>query len=311
MIFAFLAGITLALVVVRLNFGYLVDQEREQRRYQLVSPRIFTTKQNDLIVNFATLRKDIRTVLAESKAEDYSFYFEYLPTGTSIKVNQDNRLVGASLLKVPLVMNLYEAAEKGQADLSQKVTITESDINKGSGDLWRRGVGARLDLKEAARQALVESDNTAVNLLVRNASNDFDIFTNSIDALDITLTTNEDAETAVSAQEYASVMKCLYLSCFINKQHSNQILEWLSQSTSPARITAGVPKGIKVAHKYGTAGGKSESDCGIVYAPNRPYLLCMLVKADSETATQLMSRLSAQVYGYVTTIDDTRHTTAR
>ena len=64
-------------------------------------------------------------------------------------------------------------------------------------------------------------------------------------------------------------------------------------------IPAGVPVGVVVAHKIGLLNNQLYEDCGIVYVPNRPYILCMVSKSDYKTAVMRMSSLSKTVYDFV------------
>ncbi len=275
--------------------------KQTQEDYPLLANRIFAENPNDNILNFAPLRKELRQYFSGLNINN-SFYAEYLPTGTSIKINQDNPLVGASLLKVPVAMNLFYAAENGSIDLESQVSMQEGDVDKRAGTLWQKGVGHTLPVKDLARYAIVESDNTAVNMLIGASSGKFDLFQKAIDELDVDLTAASDTETTLGAQAYSSMLKCLYLSCLNSFDDSQQILSWMSESSGPPRLRAGVPMDIKVAHKYGTSGGKSESDCGIVYVPKRPYIICIMLETDPDTANQIIEDVSNKVYKYVTSV---------
>jgi beta-lactamase class A len=49
-------------------------------------------------------------------------------------------------------------------------------------------------------------------------------------------------------------------------------------------IIAKIPPDIKVAHKFGERGLKNSvqiHDCGIVYAPNYPYLICIMTRGSN------------------------------
>jgi beta-lactamase class A len=81
----------------------------------------------------------------------------------------------------------------------------------------------------------------------------------------------------------------------------------MTRATQTDKLAAGVPKGIKIAHKIGTYDTgvadkpKVYTDCGIVYVPLRPYILCLMTESDEATATKNFSELSHVVYEYVTT----------
>ena len=67
-------------------------------------------------------------------------------------------------------------------------------------------------------------------------------------------------------------------------------------------IEAGVPVDIEVAHKFGerefeTGGLKQFHDCGIVYYPNNPYLLCVMTRGWAIDKLQdTISTISKMVY---------------
>jgi beta-lactamase class A len=300
------AIILLLLFSVSLNAWFIKSGQTSEptvqsEQFPLLAKRIFVEDPNDTILNFAPLRQELRKFFSNQNL-NFSFYAEYLPTGTSIKVNQDNQMVGASLLKVPVVMNLFRAIERGEVNLTDVVTIKEGDVDKRSGTLWQKGVGARVTLKEVARYAIVDSDNTAVNVLIGVASGKFDLFQEAIDELDINLSVENDTQSTLGAQGYGSLLKCLYLSCFTNYAHSQLLLQWMAESNSPPRLKFEIPPTTQVAHKYGTSGGRSESDCGIVYIPKRPYIICVMVDAPPEQANAFIAEVSGKVYDYIVSV---------
>ena len=98
------------------------------------------------------------------------------------------------------------------------------------------------------------------------------------------------------------MLKCLYLACYNNYADSQQILSWMAESNSPPRLRAQLPSSVTVAHKYGTGGGRSESDCGIVYVPKRPYIICVMVDTAPEDANAIIASVSKQVYDYIVNV---------
>lgn len=281
-----------------LNGDISTSSKQAPVSYPLLANRIFVENPNDTILDFAPLRKDLREYFGNLNF-NYSFYAEYLPTGTSIKMNQDNPMIGASLLKVPVVMNLLHASETGVIDLGQKISMQTGDIDKRSGTLWEEGVGHTITIKDAARLAIVDSDNTAVNMLIGATSGKINLFGQVIDELDVELSAESSTQTGLGAQGYSSMLKCLYLSCFNTYANSQQILSWMAESNGPPRLKALLPPGLTVAHKYGTSGGVSESDCGIVYLPKRPYLLCIMVGTNEQQANAIIASISKKVYDYI------------
>jgi beta-lactamase class A len=267
--------------------------------YPLLAKRIFIEDPNDTIINFVPLRRALEEKFA-ALTVPYSFSFEYIPTGTTIRIGDDKELVGASLLKLPVVMDLYRAAELGKVDLDQTVTIQPNELNDQFGDLWKRGAGAKLKLREAAKLALVQSDNTAILIVQHHIPADMSADDQALSAVDADYNATADQVT-ISSKSFSSILKCLYFTCYLNRDDSQEILSDLSGSDFDTQITAPIPQDVVVAHKIGVQFDKlTESDCGIFYVPKRPYLLCMMVGLPTDQANQFMSDVSSTVYKAVT-----------
>jgi beta-lactamase class A len=97
--------------------------------HNLLSKRIFLSRPNDILVNFEPMRAELREELAYYN-DRVSLYFEYLPTGTSVRLGDATQLVAASLLKVPVSMELYRLSEMDRVNLDQKVTLKQEWVFK-------------------------------------------------------------------------------------------------------------------------------------------------------------------------------------
>lgn len=271
---------------------------RRAAQYPLLSKRVFIDNPNDTIINFVPLRKRLEQRFAALNVQQ-SFYFEYLPTGTSIRIGADNELAAASLIKVPLAMNLYKAAELGRIDLGQTAEVATNEVDNAYGDLWKRGAGTRLTLRQAAQLALRDSDNTAAHVLFDAVHGLLRDDQESLNQLDIDQNM-QSGQAVINAKSYASVLKSLYLSSYLKPEDSQELLRYLSQSTARNRLVARLPRTITVAHKIGVYNASwSESDCGIVYAPKRPYVICVMVGLPEKQADSFIADVSKDVYDFV------------
>lgn len=273
---------------------FLANIDELTKKYPFLSKRILIENQNDILLHFIILRKQLIETVAPF-GDTFAFYFEYLTTGTSIGVNEKNDFNIASLGKVPLAMAFYLNKEQNEVDLSKKVRIKPEYINKSSGSLWNSGVGTEISFEEAIRFMLEESDNTAANLLADyvTAQDYEDVYK----ALDIPFPA--DHNNSINAKGFSSIIKALYFSAVLNKEDSEKILELLTKTIYKNKLPAGVPPNITIAHKIGFWGENLYSDCGIVYIPQRPYLLCMISHSTEDEAENRMKTISAMVYKYV------------
>jgi beta-lactamase class A len=266
--------------------------------YPLLAKRIFIDNPNDTLVNFTSLRRDLRSRF-DAIGQPYSFYFEYLPTGTTIRLNGEKQLVAASLVKLPLVMNLYHAAELGRINLDDSFKLTADDLDPAFGELYKRGAGTSMTYREAAKIALAQSDNTAARAINRSMQGKLSGNEESLPWLDIDYDTS-GGEAVISSRGYSSIFKCLYLSCYLKPAASQEILTYLTESAFSNRITKYTPKDLKVAHKIGVYNPTNvHSDCGIFYLPQRQYLLCIMMEGDETAVNQTMADTSKQIYDWV------------
>lgn len=301
------ANIALALIVINVTRNPIKDtgsqQVEEQKQFPYLSKRIFTENQNDILINFIPLRTAIREYVAKTP-DPIGVYFEYLPSGISIGVNDTLEVNLASLLKVPVVIAVYKQIENGKIKKNDVLTIKGEHLDKRFGDVWKRGEGTTLTAEEAINFSLVDSDNTSSNVLL------FAVGGNAIDDVFDSLDVPKDKRGnfhIVSPKSYSSILRSLYLSSYLKEQSSNEILDILTRTKFNDRLPVGVPKNTKVAHKIGVFSSREEpeetySDCGIIYVPQRPYLLCIMAKSDEEKTREHMQQLSKMVYGYVAAV---------
>lgn len=277
------------------------DSERLQERYDLLSKRILIENPNDILLDFKPLKiKTQQYIDAHVGVDNISFYFEYLPTGSSIGVNEDKPVIGASLLKLPVVVNVYKLAEEGKINLDETVPLKQEWLNNDYGTLYEKGAGFRLTIREAAKYALEQSDNTAVLLLFDSLSKAEKTTTPQIlDFVDANFATNTKDQVLIGAQSYSSILKCLYFACYLNKDDSQEILHNLTLVESKERLPLHIPNNVQIAHKIGTYENSAQSDCGIFFLEKRNYLLCIMVQGDDPQASKNIADLSKIVYDAV------------
>jgi len=278
-----------------------VQAEAEISNHNLLSKRIFLSKPNDILVNFEPMRAELRKELAYYD-DKVSLYFEYLPTGTSMRFGDAKQLVAASLLKVPVSMELYRLAEMGKVNLDQEVPLKQEWLDTRYGELYKKGAGYTRTLRELVVIMLEDSDNTALNAVQSFVDDNDDDATKSVyDSLDVDFSSDR-LSLAMSARAYASFMKCLYFSCYLSVDSSQEIMTYLTKSTYgiTGRIGKYIPDSVTIAHKIGVAGEAVQSDCGIVYVPNRNYILCIMLDEEQGRGGEVIAQISKKVYDYVT-----------
>lgn len=288
------------------GISYLInpDDDSVNVQYSLLSRRVQIDNPNAPQVNFTKLRSQLESYVNSlgDDSKNVSVYFEYLPTGVAININEQNEAIGASLMKVPMVMTLYKAGEKGLVDLDKKVALKQEWLNDEYGSLYSKGVGYEISIREAAELTLKESDNTALLLISDQIDSSIDQSDSVVSFLDLEFEVNSDERVLIGARSYASVLKCLYLACYNNKKDSQEMLEYMTKSVFNERLTSQLPDELLVAHKIGTFSTAYQSDCGVFYVPERNYMLCVMVKGEDPMASDYISKVSQKTYNYINTI---------
>jgi beta-lactamase class A len=306
--------ILLLVVSVALNtwFAYTSSTKKtsqeeiigNKKEFPLLSKRIFVEDPNDVILNFIPLRQALREYVSEQNGK-VGIYFEYLPSGISIGVNEKEEVPIASLSKVPIAMSIMKKVEQGTIALTDILTIEKKHLDSKFGTLWKKGEGATFSVEELVTFSLVESDNTANDLLfsqltpteINAVYENFDIDVNTKDTIQ-----------KISPKSYSSIFRSLFLSSFLSEEHSSYILDILTRTAFNDKIPAGIPPSVRVAHKIGIfqrIDNKQNvfTDCGIVYVPKRQYVLCIFVEtSDENEARKHMSYLSNMIYQYITIV---------
>lgn len=298
----------IVLVLTLLVGGFLVSRNDNPKvstsevnpdDYPLLARRIFIENPNNPIINFTNLRKSLNQYFTTNNIKG-SLYFEYLPTGTSIRIAGEEKKVAASLIKLPAAMEIYKASELGKIDLDSEIELKEQWLDDGFGELYKKGAGYKLTLRKAVEIMLRDSDNTALKAISVSMMGLVPKEENPFNFLDAEFSQNPDLTVSISARSYSSFLKCLYFSCYLDKQDSQELLGYLSDTGFKDRIVAGVNSGVTVAHKVGNFKENTQSDCGIVYLDRKNYSLCVLIEGpDSPETDAKIADISKFTFEYL------------
>jgi len=89
-----------------------------------------------------------------------------LASGEVVGVNDATSFPTASMIKICVLFELVRQCAKGQAQMSERMTLREANRTRGSGLLVDFDEGASLTLKDLAVLMMAISDNTATNMLI-------------------------------------------------------------------------------------------------------------------------------------------------
>lgn len=274
----------------------------EISRYDMLDPARSIVTQDDFLSTINPVRKQMKEIVAkyEKDGNRIGVYFEFLNTGANVSINQDARFWPASLSKMPTIFVVMKRIEEGEWNLSDELVLFEEDKDERFGDLYKKPVGTRFTIEELIKETLINSDNTSHKILVRNL--DSEEYNNMFSSLGMEELFNEEYN--VNAKEYSRIFRSLYNASYLNRNNSQQILKWLSETKFSEFLNSGFPESVKFSHKIGEEFKEVVFlDSGIIYIPNRPCLITVMVEVEDgggvERAKQIMSELSKTAYDYV------------
>lgn len=272
--------------------------------FNFVNPTVTANLGKHFIINFQPLKQKYLDIQKKYNHKNY-IYFLYLNNAAWVGVNEKELFTAASTVKVPLAMTVCEMAQENKLALSDRYGLEELDLNDSFGNLYKIGADNEFTIDELLKIMLEQSDNTAANAIYKifsriGISNPLDDVYNSM-GWEFNEFGQQPNYEKINLKTLSNMFLSLYNSTYVGPEFSEKILKHLANTPFNDKIVAGVPSGIKVAHKIGIASNKETfSDCGIVYAPGRNYLLCLGSNGgDEKIADQFMAEISAATYDFV------------
>ncbi len=187
----------------------------------------------------------------------------------------------ASMIKVFILALAYQDIADGTLSRNETFTLTRDNVVGGSGTLQNRAYGTRVPLKELLEKMIIDSDNTATNILIDrlgmeniNAYMQAHGYHSSVlrrKMMDLAaLQAGRDNLTSV--KDVGLLFKRLYNGTCVSPELDAEMLGIYDQQTDNDKIPARLPEGTVVAHKTGEV-SDVRHDGGIVYTSNGDYVL--------------------------------------
>ncbi len=279
--------------------GDTVELRLNNAQYRYINPLLMSdTSDGSEFRGLAPMKDKINDLLGElkhdKKIDEASVYYRRLNGGDLININETARFSPASMLKVVVMMAYFKKSETDPAVLSEILTYTgERDTNQA--EHWKPSkaieAGKAYPVSELIEYMIMYSDNNAADLLVNNI--DEKTLNGVYTDLGMRVPEATYGLGDFTAKEYASFARVLYDATYLNRELSDRALGIMTRTDFKNGIVAGTPAEVTVAHKFGERitvdpAGRILSyelhNCGIVYYPKTPYLLCIMTKGKQDKA---------------------------
>lgn len=228
--------------------------------------------------------------LIDDFAGEAAVMVKHLENGQTFAYKADEPFPTASLIKLPVMIAAYDAAED-RFPLTLKVTLKNEDKVPGSGILTEHfSEGATISLHDAIQLMIAFSDNTATNLVIDVVG--IDTVNKMMDSLgckdtrlhskvfrrDTSVAPERSNRFGLGSTTCAETVKLLGLlqsEELVSPAASKHMLAHLKHCQDKTKITRLLPPGTEVAHKSGYV-SSSRCDAGIIMSPAGPIAVCIL-----------------------------------
>lgn len=235
---------------------------------------------------FRPFRHKVAALIEQRKkrgdVDEVSVYFRDLDNGPVMGIWDSVPFRPASLLKLPIMIAYLKAREMDQQVLRRRLRVVTSPLLRREyfGPSNPLSAGDILTVDELLTAMIGRSDNAAVRTLLSDLKQR-DYLQVYAD-LGLPRPNPDEKSDPVSVRGYASFFRILYNASYLNREMSERALRYLAAAEFKEGLRAGLPAGTVVAHKFGVfhepPGPSQLHDCGIVYHPRAPYILCVMTR---------------------------------
>ncbi len=282
--------VVLFLITVLGSLFFYLKTEVPKSWQKLLEPRVISSLPGG--VDYRPVTDQVEEITSDLQG-NYGFYVYRLEDGWGYGWHEDQVFPAASLIKLPVILTLYQEAEAAEIDLETKYSLKEEDKRGGAGVIQSAPTGTIYTYRKLAELMGQQSDNTAFNVL-RQVLGDQKIQA-TIDELGMSSTSLSKNKT--TPEEIGLLFQELYQGKILTKEDREEILNYLTETAFEDRIPAGVPEEVRVAHKIGTD-ARTFSDAGIVFA-EKPFILVIMSKDALESeALEVLPKISQIVWNF-------------
>ena len=234
-----------------------------------------------------------------------SIYIRDLNNGPWLGIKEKDDFSPASLIKVPLLIAYYKEAETNPDLLKQNISYVpiKDDLVQDIPPSVTLTSDKTYTIEELIRRMIVYSDNQAYDLLLNNIDNQILINTYTNLGIDINKAFSNPNGNILSVKSYAAFFRILFNASYLSPEMSEKALSILSKVQYQNALVKGINNpNIKISHKFGErtftdTGEKQLHDCGIVYLPQKPHLICVMTRgSDFAKLSEAIAQISQTIY---------------
>jgi beta-lactamase class A len=285
--------------------SFEIVRENSQE-YRYINPILYTDNSdikyrqlNPLKNKFADY---IEKIKRNGNADRISVYFRDLSTNMWTGVGEDELYVPSSMLKTLTLIMYLKLAENDPYIFDEQLFYKKSVNQNAHYPPTETLEDGMYDTRVLIGRSIIYSDNDAHDALTAVVEKKLDNF-----YAEMKLPKRPDKlQDFFSPRAMSRIFRTLFNSSYLSESYSEQAMELLAKTVFVKGLVSGVEPGIAIAHKFGeytkypdVPQGKISHqlhDCGIIYYPDKPYVLCVMTEGNNfdnlETAISDISKIA-------------------
>ena len=258
-------------------------------------------------VNIPSLQGELLGLMEEYPTVKPAIYVWDYETQNYIDINASKIYPVASIIKIPVLVDLFKSIENGEVALDDTIPLTEYYRSEGSGNLQYMAGNTPFTIDKLAQVMITESDNSATNMLmsqiggmntVNQSVRDWGLKNTEIH----TWLPDMGGTNHSTAKEIAQMLYNIDVNeKFLTDASRNKIYDYMSHVHNDRLIQAGLGKGSVFYHKTGDI-GKVLGDAGIVVTPTGKRYIVVILAHRPHNAPQgkdFIVKASEIIYKYM------------
>lgn len=260
------------------------------------------------------IENDLLHLIASGKGK-YGVSIYHFETEEKFVHNEDEEFYAASIIKIPIMAAVLAQVAEGKRSLSDKILVRSEDIVSGDGILKNLSPGMEWTIHDLVVLMIIESDNTATNLLIDLAGvENIQLYmtiwgfkqTQFRHKLQIKPFRKHNESNLITAKEMNFFLKniamgnivsmsvCLKMIDIMKQQKMNDLLPRLLPENDG--IIGAIPI-WEMAHKTGYVPGV-EHNVGLFYLPGHTFAISALSKnvSNRDEPKRIMSDLGSLLF---------------
>lgn len=233
------------------------------------------------------------TVLLDSLDGDTGIYVKDLRTGKEIAIRADSLFPTASMIKVPIMLKIFDRIEKGELDYHQTLVYKDSLFYSDEDIVGEFRDSASVHLSQMVLESITNSDNTASLWLQELAGTGVAIndWLASQGFVGTRMNSRTPGRTSdwekfgwgqTTPREMARLIEMIRNGEAVSPAASEEMYRVLTRIYWNDEALSQIPPYVQAASKQGAVNA-SKSEVVLVNGPSGDYLFCIITKNQTDT----------------------------